>query len=178
MKKFAKIGLILAIIALVVACSKESSDTLAEDKINMDLINAVGIPAKIYSAQNTSARYITGEIIEEGDKKYRFQGNLVEYSFVNPIILNAFDEVPTSSLIHQEYNDVSYDSSKAYIEVCYYEDVESGEKIAYELRLIDDSYFNHSYSNWHAKEIEFGNEDLEEIKFFKKTKTLFLEEGC
>lgn len=49
-----------------------------------------------------------------------------------------------------------------YIEVCYYEDVETGNIVAYELRLIDNSYFNSTTTGWYAKSYQFNN--LSDIK--------------
>ncbi len=134
----------------------------AEDKVNNELINLIGTPAEIYSATNTttissSARFCTAQIVNWGEYKARFQGNLVAYSTVNSKILSLFDELNFDSAAHQCYSDVTYDSTKTYIEVCYYEDTESGDIISYELRLIDDSFFTGTWNGWYAKSYQFIN---------------------
>ena len=127
-----------------------------EDKINNELINLIGTPAKIYSAPNTTARFCTGQILNWGNTNARFQGNLVEYSSVKPEIMAIFDNISFNAMNHQGYSNVTYDNTKTYIEVCFYEDIQSGDVISYELRLIDDSYFTGITKGWYAKEYQFS----------------------
>lgn len=128
-----------------------------EDKVNQELINSIGTAAVVYSAPNTAARFCTGQIVDWGGIKARFQGNLVAYSSVNAKITSAFDKISLNAMNHQGYSDVSYDSSMTYIEVCYYADVESGDIVSYELRLIDKSYFEGTHTGWYAKSYQFNN---------------------
>ena len=72
-----------------------------DDKINMELINAVGDAYKIYSAPNTNARFCTGQLVNWGNGTTRFQGNLVAYNSVNPKITSIFDKTPFNAMNHQ-----------------------------------------------------------------------------
>ena len=92
----------------------------------------------------------------------RFQGNLVAYSSVDPAITEVFDGLEFDAMLNQGYSNVSYDKTKTYIEVCYYADVDTNEAIGYELRLVDSSYFNHSYDEYYAKCFHFH--DLSELQ--------------
>ena len=129
------------------------------DKIDNNLINAIGTPAKIYSATNT-ARFCTGQILTWGEDTVRFQGNLVAYSSVNQKVLSIFKNISLNALCNQGYSNVSYDSTKTYIEVCYYENVETGDIVNYEIRLVDGSYFTKPFDgNWYAKAYDFKSLD-------------------
>lgn len=134
-----------------------NTDEIEDDNINKELINVFGTPDKIYSAQNINARCCTGQIFEWGDKTVRFQGNLVAYSAVNPKVTAKFEELDFDAMLNQGYYNVSYDKTKTYIEVCYMQDVDTDEIVSYELRLVDKSYFNHSYTSWYAKSISFDD---------------------
>lgn len=126
-----------------------------EDKVNLELINTIGTASAVYSAPNTTARFCTGQIVDWGGIKARFQGNLVAYSSVNSKITSVFDKLEFNAMNHQGYSNVSYDSTKTYIEVCYYENAETGDIINYELRLIDKSYFDGTHTGWYAKSYQF-----------------------
>lgn len=136
-----------------------------DDNINQELINVFGTPAKIYSANNISSRFCTGQILEWGDKTVRFQGNLVAYSSVNPKVTAIFDKLEFNAMLNQGYYNVSYDDTKTYIEVCYMQDTDTDEIVSYELRLLDKSYFSHSYTSWYAKSCQFN--DLNAFKDIK-----------
>lgn len=141
-----------------------SSSTTTEN-INNELIDLIGIPDEVYSAQNISARYCTNQIIDKDGRKARFQGNLVAYSYVNPIIAEIFDESDEfDARLNQCYSNVTYGNTKTYIEVCYWKDVDTNEIFLYELNLIDSSYFNHSYIDWYAKNLYFGEDEYEYLK--------------
>lgn len=129
----------------------------SEDLINNELINLIGEPASIYSAPNTQARYCTGQILNWHGEKVRFQGNLVAYSSVKQSVLSIFDNIPFNAMNHQGYSNVSYDRTKTYIEVCFYENMETENIVSYELRLIDASYFTGSSNGWYAKSYEFNS---------------------
>ena len=85
-----------------------------EDKVNHELINAIGSVDVVYSAPNIKARFCTGQILDWDGKKVRFQGNLVAYSSVNAKLTSAFEKISFNAMNHQGYSDVSYDSSKIY----------------------------------------------------------------
>lgn len=129
-----------------------------DDNVNQQLIEAVGTPAHIYSAPNTSARLCTGQTITWGNKTVRFQGNLVAYSSVNSRVTSIFEDLNMTAMANQCYSNVTYDDSKTYIEVCYYEDVEDNSIVSYELRLIDGSYFTTPWNGkMYAKFYQFNN---------------------
>ena len=147
--------------------SSNTTDTSVDEGIDEELIKSFGTPENIYSAQSIIARSCTGQIFNWGDQRVRFQGNLVAYTSVNPIIFEAFYDVELNAMLNQGYSNVSYDKTKTYIEVCYYADADTNEIISYELRLVDSSYFNHSYTNWYAKSIQF---DVDEYNAYKGEK--------
>ena len=147
----------------------DSGDTINEN-INQALINAVGTPDKIYSAPNTSARFCTGQIFDWNGENAIFQANLVAYSSVKPAITEDFGKEELNAMLNQNYNNVTYDSTKTYIEVCYLKAVDSDEVFYYELRLVDSSYFNHSYTDWYAKSIKYNDfDDIGKSSSLKKT---------
>ena len=102
----------------------------------LSVINNVGIPARSYTKPE---RILTRD--REGD--VRFQGVLVAYSSVDSKIVSAFERIDFNGKNMQGYPNVLYDSTKTYIEVCCYENLETGD-IYDELRLIDSSYFTGS----------------------------------
>lgn len=138
-----------------------------EDKINYDYINAIGKVSKIYSAHNVTARFATGQEIDYNGKKVRFQGNLVEYHSVNAKILDIFTNIQPNALHHQGYSNFVFENSKIYIEVCYYEDMVTGEILEYELRYTINPVYEKIkkeewQGEWYAKSFSFT--DLSTIK--------------
>ena len=128
MKKFTKFGLIIALIALAAACSnspsievpsEEETETITTTKTitTQDGINFLGDVSKIYSS-STASRFVTGQIIDDYlGHKVRFEANLVEYFIIKPEILAYVEGLESNnSLMHQKYENVTYDPDKKYVE--------------------------------------------------------------
>ena len=165
MKTPLKMGLIIPLILFVVSCqlpkSSETETSAPEDNI----IYVVGSPTKVYS-DSSSAR-----IVDLGDgSAYRRYGKLVEYSFVNEIVIKKFAELDLDAKLQFGYKDIKYNDSKTYIEIIYNEDIETKEIISYQLRLLDESYFtdpDSRASRYYAKSFSINN--LQDIKPIPKT---------
>lgn len=140
-----------------------------EDKPDMSIINRIGTAAKIYAGSNTiqGQRLCTGQTWawHGAPSGYvKCQGNLVEYTSVLPGVTAKFAETKQNAAMNQCYNDITFDSTKTYIEVFTYVDSVDGTLQDIELRLIDHSYFTQVFSgswnfSWYAKSISYRSPD-------------------
>lgn len=139
-----------------------SPNNKVKDLIDTQLIGKIGVANKIYSASNIG-RFYTGQIITWGDRTVRFQGNLVEYNTVNQSIIDKFTETEPNAFMNQNYSNVNFHNSKTYIEVAYYKDVDTNEIVIFELRLIDNKYFEGDFTSWYAKSIDISQDFIDNL---------------
>ena len=138
-----------------------TAEDLKEDKI----INIIGDVDKVYSSYSTG-RWATGQKIDWKGKKVRFQGNMVKYKTVKKEVLDLFTDVELNAMMNQGYTDLEfeYENEKIYIEVCSYRDIETKEVVKYNLRLIDKSYFDKTWSEWYAKSVSCDQTFFDNLK--------------
>ena len=159
MRKFTKIGLIFAIIALAVSCSNSASIGDPTKITTQDGINYLGDVSKIYTSSSAS-RFVTGQIINDFyGHKVRFEANLVEYFILKPEILNYVEGLEeNNALMHQQYNNVIYDPNKKYVEFASYTDTTTGKVICFEIRVFFGNFLEtYETEQWYAKSVSFNS---------------------
>ncbi len=138
--------IIITLIMMVVATSCSNIFNVVDRHYNSyeEVANAIGDVSRIIDP--TSARFVTGQILngndffcdpDGGHNDVVFEGHLVEYNQVRQEILSYIESTvdEPNGLVHQLYRDVNYEPEKVYVELCTYTDIVTGEILVNEIRM-------------------------------------------
>ena len=135
--------------------AEEDQARSCAESITQQIIELIGEVEAVYADEySLNGTYRNSE--------YKTYSTLVAFSSVSDKIVEIFATKPIDYKMFRGHQSNESPMQYTYIEINYDESLETKQIIGYELRLIDESYFNESYDEYYAKCFHFH--DLSELQ--------------